>query len=131
MRVMLSLIFLVAAVNHLIEPGKVAGRLQKSQFSSLVTGFAEPQLLVTLAGAGLLIGGILLLIGYKTKLAALLLILILVPITITVQLDNPEGAGPLFKNIAMLGGLIFFTINGSVYYALDELTDNYKKTNTI
>lgn len=130
MRVMLSLIFLVAAINHLSEPEKVAGRLQKSEFASLVTGIAEPQLLVSLAGAGLLIGGILLLIGYKTKWAALLLILILIPITLTVQLKNPEGAGPLFKNIAMLGGLIFFAINGPVFYAIDELTSNHKKTNT-
>lgn len=127
MRVMLSLIFLVASVNHLQHPDKVAGRLQKSEFAPLLTSIADPAIMVTMAGVGLLIGGIMLLVGFKTRMAAVLLILILIPITITVQLKNPEGLGPLFKNIAMLGGLIFFAINGSVFYGVDEIKSNNQK----
>ena len=127
MRVMLSLIFLVASINHLKSPEKIAGRLQKSEFAPIVTSIADPAMLVSLAGVGLLIGGIMLLVGFKTRWAEILLILIIIPITLTVQLKNPEGLGPLFKNVAMLGGLIFFAINGSVYYGLDELKSNNQK----
>jgi uncharacterized membrane protein YphA (DoxX/SURF4 family) len=131
MRVMLSLIFLVASINHLKNPEKIAGRLQKSEFAPLVTSIADPAIMVTLAGVGLLIGGVMLVAGFKTRIAAILLIMILIPITITVQLKNPEGLGPLFKNIAMMGGLIFFAINGSVFYGVDEIkSNNHKQIHT-
>jgi putative oxidoreductase len=122
-RIMLSLIFIVAAVNHLFEGQKVANRLAKSEMSSLVTWMATPYFLVTAAGVALLIGGIGLLSGFKTRLSAILLILVLIPITLTIQVSNPEGLGPLFKNIGLLGGLIFFATNGALHYSIDNITN--------
>jgi len=120
-RVMLSLIFLVAAINHLFEPGKAVHRLAESKMGFLATSFVSPEVLVMLAGIGLLIGGLSLIAGFKTKFAAALLILIIIPITLTVQIGNPEGMGPLFKNIGLTGALIFFLFNGSLYYGIDQI----------
>lgn len=125
-RIMLSSIFLVAGIQHLLKPEKVATRLANANMGFLATSFASPGILVIMAGIGLLIGGLLLLVGFKTKLAAALLILIIVPITLTIQVGNPEGLGPLFKNIGLTGGLIFFLFNGSLYYGVDSFFPNNK-----
>jgi len=37
--------------------------------------------------------------------------LVLLPITLSVQVGQIETLGPLFKNIAIMGGLLFFIIN--------------------
>lgn len=59
----------------------------------------------------MLISGLSLALGYKTRYAAILLIAILIPITITIQVGQLTTLGPLFKNVAILGGLLFFTMN--------------------
>lgn len=125
-RIMLSSIFLVAGINHLLKPEKVATRLENAKMGFIATSFASPEILVIIGGIGLLIGGLLLLVGFKTKLAAALLILMIIPITLTIQVANPEGLGPLFKNIGLTGGLIFFFFNGSLYYGVDTIFQNNK-----
>lgn len=130
-RIMLSSIFLVAAINHLLQPEKVATRLANAKMGFIVTSFAPPIMLVIIGGIGLLIGGLFLLAGFKTKLAAALLILMIVPITLTIQVGNPEGLGPLFKNIGLTGGLIFFLFNGPLYYGVDTIFQNNKLNNKL
>lgn len=120
-RILLSLIFLVAGFNHLLQPEKVSEKLDKAMMGDTVLWIASPQTLVLLAGAGLLIGGLALLLGLRTKWAALLLIAIIIPISISTQIGNPEGLGPLFKNVGLLGGLIFFFYNPSIAIGLDNL----------
>lgn len=77
-----------------------------------------PKTAVILSGVVMLIAGIALLIGFKTRIAAIVLIAILVPITVTVQVGQVETLGPLFKNIALLGGLLFFSINSNLNHKL-------------
>lgn len=127
-RVLLSTIFLVAGTNHLLGTEKVAARLSNAPFGHLATQFASPDLLVLLAGIALLVGGIGLATGTLTRFAAAGLILVLIPITITVQI-SPSTLGPLFKNVAILGGLIYFATNGAASYSIDacwktSLTEN-------
>lgn len=119
-RVLLSTIFLVAGFNHLIAPEKVATRLINAPFGYLATQFASAELLVVLAGIALVIGGIGLVSGTFTRTSAAGLILVLIPITITVQI-SPATLGPLFKNVAILGGLIYFASNGAAYFSVDSL----------
>lgn len=59
----------------------------------------------------MVVAGFLFLIGYKTKWAAITLMAVLIPITLTVQVGQITTLGPLFKNIAILGGLLFFVMN--------------------
>ncbi|PAP75106.1 DoxX family membrane protein [Rubrivirga marina] len=118
-RVLLSLIFLVSGATHLLRPEAVAARLDGAPFAHVATALAPSTSLVLLAGVALLAGGLALLVGYRTRAAALGLIAVLVPITLTVQLA-PEALGPLFKNVAILGGLVFFAAHGSEGYSADR-----------
>ena len=126
LRAMASLIFIMAGLNHVLQTAGAAARLEAAPFSHLVTWIAPAETLIILSGIGLLIGGFMLLLGFKTKMAAALLLAILIPITLTVQV-GAAGNGPLFKNIALIGMLIFFIINGALYYGLDQMLALKKK----
>ena len=127
LRLMSSFIFIVAGLNHLLQTTATTARLQQAALGPLATWIAPAETLVLLSGAGLLTGGVMLLTGYKTKLAAILLLAILLPITLTIQLTNPAGMGPLFKNVALFGVLLFFSTNGAMYYGLDQVLKQGKK----
>lgn len=120
-RVMLSLIFIVAGGNHLFATSAVTGRLRNTDLGGWLATLLSAELLVLLAGIGLIAGGLSLLLGFKTRLAALSLFLIIIPITVVIQLQGLHTLGPLFKNIGLMGGLIHFMANGSKTYALDNI----------
>lgn len=111
-RVMLSVIFLIAGVNHLMKPEGVATRLENAPMGFLATSIAPAEFLVIAAGVVLLLGGAALAFGVKTRWAALVLMLMLIPITLTVQVGDMSALGPLGKNIGLGGGLIYFLTHG-------------------
>ena len=111
LRILVSGIFLVAGGNHLLNTEKTVRRLEQASFKGIAYFFGEPEWLVILSGIVMLAAGFLFLLGYKTRWAAIVLILVLVPITLSVQVGQINTLGPLFKNIAILGGLLFFIIN--------------------
>lgn len=121
LRVAVSGIFLVAGTNHLLFPDKVVDKLGNAAMADFALALGPPQMLVLWAGLFMVIGGMALLVGFQTRLAAIGLILILLPITFIVQVGQWATSGPLFKNIAILGGLIFFAVNGSLCYSLDNI----------
>jgi putative oxidoreductase len=110
-RVMLSSIFLMASIAHLLNIDKTLERLNQARFKNLAYLFGDPKWLIILSGIIMFIAGLSLLVGYKTKWAALALTAVIIPITITVQVGQINTIGPLFKNIAILGGLLFFILN--------------------
>ena len=111
LRVLVSGIFLVAGMNHLLNTEKTARRIEQASFKGVAYFFGEPLWLIVLSGIVMVSAGFLFLIGYKSKWAAIVLIAVLVPITLTVQVGQITTLGPLFKNIAILGGLLFFVLN--------------------
>jgi len=111
LRIMLSGIFLVAGINHVAVPEGVAKRLTASFMYEFFPAFIDPKVLVIAVGIGLLTGGLLLLTNRYTRYAAMLLLALLVPITVSVQLQGLETMGPLFKNVAIAGALLFFIKN--------------------
>ncbi|WP_437395050.1 DoxX family protein [Flagellimonas lutimaris] len=111
LRVMVSLIFIVASLNHLINTDKAVARIENAKFGALGHLLGAPEISVIASGVVMLLVGIALAVGFKTKWSALLLILMLIPITLTIQVGQMATVGPLFKNIAILGGLLFFVLN--------------------
>ncbi|MBI6119095.1 DoxX family protein [Salegentibacter maritimus] len=111
LRVMLSGIFLVASLHHLLNIEKTVKRIDQANFKGIAYFFGNPEILVILSGVVMLIAGFGLLIGFKTRWAAIILMLVLIPITLTVQVGQITSLGPLFKNIAIAGGLLFFILN--------------------
>ncbi len=111
LRILVSGIFLVAGFNHLLNIEKTTQRIEQASFKGIAYFFGEPQWLIIISGIVMLIAGFIFLIGYKTKWAAIVLMAVLIPITLTVQVGQITTLGPLFKNIAILGGLLFFILN--------------------
>ncbi|WP_108424832.1 DoxX family protein [Flagellimonas amoyensis] len=111
LRILVSGIFLVAGFNHLLNVEKTAQRIEQASFKGIALFFGEPEWLIILSGIVMLIAGFLFLIGFRTKWAAIVLMAVLVPITLTIQVGQITTLGPLFKNIAIFGGLLFFVLN--------------------
>jgi putative oxidoreductase len=117
-RVCLSGIFITAGISHLMQPDKVASRIQAAALHTFASFFGDSYLLGILSGYALLIGGLAMIMGVLTRWSALILLLVLIPITITIQLGNGIFHGPLWKNIALFGGLLFFIINNPKVYSI-------------
>lgn len=111
LRIMVSGIFLVAGFSHLLEVEKTVTRIESAHFQGFANFFGNLELLVILSGIAMLVGGISLLIGLKTRWAAIVLLAVLIPISITIQIGQIDTLGPLFKNLAIAGGLLFFILN--------------------
>ncbi|NJW51518.1 DoxX family protein [Salinimicrobium sp. CDJ15-91] len=108
---MLSGIFLVASFSHLLKVEKTVQRIDQAKYKAIAYVFGEPKTMVIASGIVMFIAGMALLSGFKTRWAAGILAAVLIPITLTIQVGQITTLGPLFKNIAILGGLIFFIIN--------------------
>jgi len=108
---MLSGIFLVASSSHLLFVEKTIHKMNQARFRSLGYLFGDPTYPIIISGLVMLFAGMCLLLGFKTRIVASILMLILIPITLTVQVGQITTLGPLFKNIAILGGLLFFIMN--------------------
>ena len=111
LRIMLSGIFLIASSNHLLNVEQTANRIDAASFKGFAYLFGDPELLVILSGIAMLVAGLAFLVGFQTRWAAIILLAVLIPITITIQVGQANTLGPLFKNVAIMGGLLFFIFN--------------------
>lgn len=126
-RISLSLIFIIGGLGHFVEHRQMLQRMAESPWASVIEAIGNPSVLLWLSGIVFVAAGLALAVGFVTRLSALALFVTLVPITITMHIA-PGHAGPLFKNIAILGALIHFVVNGSGAYALDRLVERQKQT---
>lgn len=119
-RVLFSLIFIVAGVGHFVQRDVMLARLEAAPLGHLADLFGPPEILMALSGVALVVGGLALASGTLARYAALGLFAALVPITVTTHVGDPAHVGPLFKNVALLGGLIHFFVRGPGAYSIDR-----------
>ena len=118
-RVLFSLIFLVAGLGH---------------FSAQSIGYASAQgvplasVLVPFSGILSIAGGLSILLGYKAKLGAWLLIIFLIPVTFMLHkfwtIPDPMmkqmDMAVFMKNLGLLGGAFFIAFFGAGPLSIDE-----------
>lgn len=87
-RSLTSLLFIYAGIKHLLHPEKVFSRIAASNAYAFINHRIFFVTSVYITGIILVAGGIMLLTGYKQRLAAWTLLMVLIPITLTVQLED-------------------------------------------
>ena len=117
-RFFFALIFLVAGANH---------------FNRQTIGYAASQgvllasIVVPLSGALAIAGGLSILLGYRAKLGAWLIVLFLIPVTLMMHkfwtVADPMMAQLqmilFMKNVSMLGGALLISHFGGGPFSLD------------
>lgn len=118
-RFLYSLIFIMSGLNH---------------FTSGSVGYAEnqgipiPDILVPISGIMALIGGFSVLLGYHTRIGAMVLLLFLIPVTILMHnfwsFTDPQMMQMqmihFMKNLALIGTAILFAFYGAGPISLDH-----------
>ncbi len=81
----------------------------------------------------LVLGGLMVLIGYRSSFGAILLMLYYIPVTLIVHSfwNDPVKVQRIqaimfMKNIAIMGGLLMIIVNGSGRYSIKRLLDTLK-----
>lgn len=93
LRVLVSLIFIVASLNHLINTDKAVARIENAKFGALGHLLGPPEISVIISGVVMLLGGIALAVGFRTRWASIVLIAMLIPITLTIQVGQMATVG--------------------------------------
>lgn len=118
--------FLVAVIFLLSGIGKLFGFSDSAQMMAGV-GFPAPSFFLVCAIAIELVAGTLLLVGYKTRRAAVALVVFLIPATVIFHasgiadpVHGQEQMINMLKNIAIIGALIKFAADGAGAFAVDN-----------
>ena len=116
-RILLASIFFISGVRKIFHFHDTVDILE----SKGITHWTNVQL--TLGIFLLLFSSILLLIGYRVKLAALLLSIFLITVTIIFHFDfnDPTQLIHFMKNVALLGALFNLIAHGSGAYSVRRL----------
>lgn len=113
-RVLLSAIFLLSGVSKISAPAGMIGYIE-------AVGLPFPALALALAILIEVVGGIALILGYRTRLAAAGLAVFSVATALAFhnQLGDQNQFIHFFKNIAMAGGLLQVVAFGAGRFSLD------------
>jgi putative oxidoreductase len=115
-----SMIFIIASAGHFTSQTIEAAASQ---------GVPLAELLVPLSGVMALVGGLSVLLGYRTRFGALMLVIFLVPVTLVMHnfwgpsdpMTRELQKMMFMKNVAMLGGALFLSYFGGGPLSLDAL----------
>jgi len=117
-RLLFAVIFVMAGANH---------------FNKQTIGYAASQavplaaIAVPLSGVLAIVGGLSILLGYRAKLGAWLIVLFLIPVTLMIHkfwtVSDPMMAQMqmvmFMKNVSMLGGALLISQFGAGPFSLD------------
>lgn len=113
-RIFLSILFILAGYGKLTAIAGTAG-----WFASL--GLPAPTATTVLIGLVELLGGLAILVGFKTRIAAIVLAIFTLGATAVAHLDFSQEINPLMlqKNLAITGGFLLLALIGAGAYSID------------
>ena len=115
-RVMISTLFILAGLSKVAAPAATIGYIQS-------VGLPLPSLAYGIAAFIEIVGGITLLLGYRTRIVAGALFVF--TLAIAAFFHNHFGDQNqfihFFKNIAICGGFLFVAVSGAGAWSLDAL----------
>lgn len=114
-----SAIFITSALAHFTKPAIEYGTSQ---------GVPMASFLVPLSGVIAIVGGLSILLGYKARLGAWLIVIFLIPVTLMMHkfwgVDDPVWVSMqqamFMKNLSMLGAAFLIAYFGSGPFSLDK-----------
>lgn len=109
-RVLMSIIFIGAGVSKLTAAEGFAGMLGG-------LGFPQPLIMAYLVAIFELVGGLAVLVGFQTRVAAILLALFCLASGYIAHLTEISA---LLKNVALAGGYLLLSVSGPGAYAIDR-----------
>ncbi|MGW6777947.1 DoxX family protein [Brucella pseudogrignonensis] len=113
-RVFLSILFILAGFSKLTAISGTAG-----YFAGL--GLPVPTVTAVLVGLVEFVGGLAILIGFQTRIAAAIVALFTIGATLVAHMNFAEGMNALMaqKNLAIAGGLILLALQGAGSISID------------
>jgi len=118
-RVLFALIFITSVIGH-FSSAEIA--------EASAHGVPLATILVPLAGVIALAGGLSIVLGYRARFGALLLLVFLVPVTLVMHkfwgIPDPQMAMMqkvnFLKNLSLMGACLLLMYHGSGPYSLDS-----------
>lgn len=112
-RIMLALIFILAGLGKIQDPAGTAGYMQSA---------GVPGILLWPTIALEMLGGLALVLGYKTRYAAFTLAIFSVVAALMFHRNFADQMQMIMflKNIAMAGGLLLLAVGGSTAFSMDN-----------
>ena len=118
-RLLISAIFIFSGL------GKLAAHAAMVGFAAS-KGLPAADLAIWLAAAVEIFGGLAILLGFQTRIAAWVVFLYLIPVSLVFHnfwalqgMERMDNQVHLFKNVAIMGGLLFVAAFGAGAYSVD------------
>ncbi|TCQ75927.1 putative oxidoreductase [Ochrobactrum sp. BH3] len=113
-RVFLSILFILAGFSKLTAISGTAG-----YFAGI--GLPVPTVTAVLVGLVEFLGGLAILVGFQTRIAAAIVALFTIGATLVAHMNFAEGMNALMaqKNLAIAGGLILLALQGAGSISID------------
>jgi len=113
-RVFISILFILAGFSKLTAISGTAG-----YFAGL--GLPAPTITAIVVGLIEFVGGLAILVGFQTRIAAAIVALFTIGATLVAHMNFAEGMNALMaqKNLAIAGGLILLVLQGAGSISID------------
>lgn len=113
-RVLLSILFILAGFGKLTAISATAG-----WFGSI--GLPMPTVTTVAVGLVELLGGLAVLVGFQTRIAAIVLAIFTLGATVVAHLDFSQAGNALMlqKNLGLTGGFLLLAVLGAGAYSID------------
>ena len=119
-RILIGQIFVLAGITKVMNFSMMTGYVASAHLPL-------PKVSLAIAAAIEILGGLAILTGFHTKVAAWILFLFLIPTTILFHnfwamqgMERQDNMGHFQKNLAIMGGLLILAAYGAGRYSLDS-----------